>query len=104
MRFALTGKTIHQIPPEMFPGLIDAAVAWANKYTTNKKVEHIWHFSGGMAGVIIVNVNSAEELNAMIAEFPFAPFAEMEVHALLDFRDAMQQIKQVVQAMAPGKR
>ena len=66
MRFLVVSKSKHPMPPEMAQGFADAMSAWANKYTASKKLEQVWAFAGLPAGGGIANVNSFEELDAIM--------------------------------------
>ena len=100
MRFLITGTNKFPLPPDIGPGLVDATIAWAKKYTANGKFEQTWSVAGLPAGGMIVNVNSLEELDAISTEFPLGPFSEQEVYPLTDLVGSMERLKQVMQAAA----
>ncbi len=102
MRFLISGKNKYPMPPEIGPAVVDATIAWAKKYTGSGKLEQLWALAGMSAGGGIANVNSADELDAIMTEFPLSPFTEMEVHPLTDLVSSMERLKQAMQAMAPG--
>ncbi len=102
MRFLITGKNKYLMPPEMGPGVVDATIAWAKKYTASGKIEQLWGLAGMSAGGGILNVNSADELDAIMTEFPLGPFTDIEVHPLVDMVGSMERFKQAMQAAAPG--
>ena len=91
------------MPPEMGPALVDATIAWGKKYTGNGKLEQLWATAGVQGGGGIANVDSADELDAIMAEFPLGPFTAMEVYPLVDMVGSMEQLKRVMKAMAPRK-
>ncbi len=47
-------------------------------------------------------MDSADELDAIMTEFPLGPFTDLDVHALVDLVGSMEKLKQVIQASAPG--
>ncbi len=104
MKFLVVTKSKMPFPPEMAQGLTDAMAGWAQKYTASGKMEQIWKFAGLQGGGGIVNVNSLEELDAIMAEFPFAPFSDTEIYGLADLTTRLQDMKQAMQAMAPPGR
>ena len=104
MRFLIVSKSKHPMPPEMAPGLLDAMSGWAKKYTANKKMEQIWAFAGTPAGGGVLNVGSLDELDSIMAEYPFGPFSDTEVYPLVDLHDSLQRSKQVMQSMMASKR
>ena len=104
MRFLITGKNNFPIPPEMGSALVDATIAWAKKYTSNGKFEQTWGLAGIAGGGAIANVDSSDELDAIMVEFPFGPFTNTEIYALTDMVGSLERLKQVIQAMTlPGK-
>ncbi len=104
MKFLIVTKSKAPFPPEMVMGLIDAMAGWARKYTTSGKIEQIWGFAGLQGGGGIASVNSLEELDAIMTEFPFAPFSDTEIYGLTDLQAGLQNVKQAIQAMAPPGR
>ena len=79
-------------------------IAWNEKLIKEKKIEQNWNFAGIWGGGGILNVNTAEELNAIMTEFPLGPFSEIEVYILSDLKSAMVAMKKVAQMMAPGPK
>ncbi len=102
MRFLITGKNKFPMPPEIAPGVVDATIAWAKKYSGNGKLEQLWGLAGIAGGGGIVNVGSPDELDTIMTEFPLGPFTEIEVYALTDFIGSLEKLKQVMQAAASG--
>ena len=102
MRFLVISKSKHLAPPEMTLGLLDAMVAWTNKYKQNGKIEAVWATAGVPGGGGILNVNSLEEIDAILAEYPFGPFSDTEVIPIVDLVESLQRAKQAAQAMMPG--
>ncbi len=100
MKFLIISSPKHPFPPEAVSGLMDAMVAWVNKYTESGKFEATWTLAGQAGGGAIVNVDSLEELDGIMIEFPFGPFAEVEVHAIVDIIESLQRAKQAAEAMA----
>jgi muconolactone delta-isomerase len=97
MKFLIIVKNKHMAPPEVLSGLIDATLAWARKY--QKQVPEIWSFAGQQAGAGIGNVESFEELDAILAELPIGPFSETEVYPLVDLDASLRRQKESLQAM-----
>jgi muconolactone delta-isomerase len=48
----------------------------------------------------ILNVDSLEELDTIMTEFPFGPFSEVKVQALVDLTESLQRGKQAAEARA----
>ncbi len=101
MRFLVVTKANQPLPPEMAMGLTEAMEGWSRKHTTSGKIQQIWGFAGIQGGGGIANVNSLEELDAIMAEFPFGPFSDIEIYGLVDLETSLKNTKQAIQGMAP---
>jgi muconolactone delta-isomerase len=102
MRFLVSSSPKHMIPPEMVPNLLDALLGWVGQHTASGKLEFVWNYAGRDGGGGILNVDSLEELDAIMVGFPLGPFSEVEIHALSDLEDSVQGAKAAFQAMAGG--
>lgn len=102
MRFLVMSKNKHMPPMEMMPGLIDAMIAWSNGLTASGKAEAVWGTAGVPGGGGILNVDSVEELDALLTQNPFGPFSETTVVPIVELSTSLQNMKQVIQAMMPG--
>jgi muconolactone delta-isomerase len=96
MRFLILVLPKHPMPPD--PNIPEANLGWLDQHKS--KLEQAWSFAGIAGGGAIVNVDSAEELDSMMMDFPFGPFSEVSVYALADLDQAMQQLKEVLQQMS----
>ena len=101
MKFMVISKPRHLAPPEMIIPLLDGFLAWLDKYTENGQLEDSWNFAGTQGGGGIVNVDSHEELDAIMAEYPFGPFSEIEIYPLSDLRESLQRGKARIAHAAP---
>ena len=104
MKFLVLTKSKMPFPPEMALGLLDAMDGWTKKYTANGKLEQVWGFAGAKGGGGILKVDSLEEVDAIMAEFPFGQFSDIEVNGLVDIDTTLKNIKQAIQAMSPPGR
>ena len=95
MRFLVVTISKHPTPPEVASALIDAMRPWQDKYA--EQFEQAWGFAGIQGGGGIVNVDSLEELDALMAEFPFQPFSNVEIYPLVDLDGALQRAKEAIQ-------
>ena len=102
MRFLVISKSKHLAPPDMMAPLFDAMIAWSNKLQASGKAEAMWSLAQGQGGGGIMNVDSLEELNTLMLEFPFAAFSDIEVLPIVDLVPALQRAKQVMAAMMQG--
>ena len=80
--------------------------AWEDENTARGKLQFAWSLAGQVGGGGILNVDSAEELDAIMVGFPFGPFSEIEVYALADLEASLQGAKAAaetaLQAMPGG--
>jgi len=102
MRFLVIGKNRSPVPPDIAPALFDAMIAWVNKIKASGKVEALWGTAGVAGGGAILNVDSADELDAIMIEFPFAPFSEITIVLIVDIVESLQRSKQAMLAMMQG--
>ena len=103
MKFLVVSKAKMPFPAEMALVLTEAVEAWAQKYVASGKIEQVWGFAGLQGGGGICNVESLDEFDSMMTEFPYAPFSDTEVYGLTDFGVRMGNQKQLIKKMAPPK-
>ena len=82
--------------------LVDAMQAWMQEQTATKKMEQIWGFAGIPGGGGILNVASPDEADAVMAGFPFLPFSNVTLYALVDLGPKLERTKQVAQQRLAG--
>jgi muconolactone delta-isomerase len=102
MRFLVVTKPKYPFPPEMVAGLFDAMAAWVEQNKASGKMEMVWGFAGTGGGGGILNVESLEELDAIMAGFPAGPFSEIEIQPLVEVEGSMARARAAFQAMAGG--
>jgi len=56
------------------------------------KTEQDWAFAGLSGGGAILNVDSHEELDKIMGEFPFGPFSEVTVLPMTDLATSMDNL------------
>jgi muconolactone delta-isomerase len=96
MRFLVIATPKFPAPPEIVPGLIDAAEEWQKRYTDKFEVFGLFPGGGGFA---IADVSDEAELHRMIVEMPFSPFSEHEIRAIVDPATAWRQAREALAAM-----
>ena len=101
MRFLVVTKQSSPPPPEMVLGLFEALSGWAKEQQAKGKMEQVWSFAGLQGGGGILNVNSLEELDAVMAGFPFGPFSHIETYPLVDLEPSLEAVRQAIRAMMP---
>ena len=98
MKFLVVSKSKHLVPPEVMIGVIDAMKSWLQKY--KEKIEQSWGFADTQGGGGILNVESLEELNLILTEFPMGPFSELQVHGLVALEPSLERLQIALQAMS----
>ena len=105
MRFLVTTINRSPMPPEAAAMLVPAMKDWVARNTASGAFEQVWSFAGLQGGGGIANVDSLEQLDSLMAEFPFGPFSEIHVYGLADLNQAMDNFDRVLEraaAMAGG--
>lgn len=103
MRFLVITKNRHPLPPEMALPTMQMFQAWLAEHRESGKLEQVWSFAGQVAGGGIANVDSHEELDAMMASWPLAQVSEATVYPLGDLDAVLEvsvaNIEQMMEAM-----
>jgi muconolactone delta-isomerase len=94
MKFLVITKAKHFVPPEVLSQLIDAMEPWVNRNAG--KIEQTWGFAGIAGGGGILTVDSLEELDAVMMEFPLGPVSDIEIIPLVDLADSIKRMKEVM--------
>jgi len=93
MKFLVITKMRHPVSPDIAMGLFDDLITWSKKYVASKQLEQTWGFAGMYAGGGILQVNSLEELDSIMTEYPFGPFSDIEIYGLTDLVAAVERAK-----------
>lgn len=99
MQFLITTKQSSPPPPEMTVPLIEAMEAWVAQHRASGQITSIWGFAGIAGGGGVIEVDSHEELDAVMVAFPFGPFSTIEIIALSDIDEALAGAKATFQQM-----
>ena len=99
MRFLVLTEPSSPTPPEMVLPLIGAMEAWIARWRTAGKFQHTWAYAGTNGGGGVVEVESPEELDVIMAGYPFGPFSTIKVHALSDLDQSLAAARTAVQQM-----
>jgi hypothetical protein len=97
MRVLVVATPKFQVPPDQLPSIVDAAIAWQERY--QDKFESFGIFPGG-GGFGVIQVDDEVELNQMILEMPFSWFSDVQIRPAVEGSVGWQQLQQAVQAMA----
>jgi muconolactone delta-isomerase len=102
MRFLIVTQASSPFPPDMAMALVQGMKQWAATHTASGKMEQIWSFAGLPGGGGILNVDSHEELDAIMSGFPFANFSKIEIYPLADLNAGLDNFAQAIQQMMAG--
>ncbi len=102
MQFLVITRQKTPPPPDMLVPLLGAMEAWVAQNRASGKAKAMWSFAGTIGGGGVVEVESHEELDAIMARFPFGPFSTIEIIALSDIDQGLANAKSVVQEMMAG--
>lgn len=99
MRVAVIYTPRNAPPPDLMPRLLEELGGWVERH--RDRMETIEFFVGG-GGFGIADVDDAEELQRMVAEHPFTPFADVEVKAIVAADVALRNLQEVFAARSAG--
>ena len=102
MQFLVITRQKTPAPPEMLMPLLGAMEAWVAQNRASGKATAQWAFAGTIGGGGVLDVESHEELDAIMSRFPFGPFSSIEVIALSDLDQSLAHAKAFVQEMMAG--
>ena len=98
MKFVVISNPKHMIPPEMIIPILEAFSAFIEKYTASGHIVETWSYAGTTGGGALINAESLEELDAIMAENPTAGFSAIEVHPVVDLQESVQRGLQIAKA------
>ena len=102
MQFLIITRPTSPTPPEMLVPMLSAMEAWLAQHRASGKIEVVWSFAGTGGGGGVLEVESHEELDAIMAGFPFAPFSSVEVLALSDLDRSLANARAFIEEMMAG--
>ena len=104
MRFLVVSTPKHFVPPDVALASIDALQAWVEKNTSASKFEQSWSFGAFQGGGGILSVDSLDELDEVMAGFPFGPFSDIEIRPLLDLDASLQRARETIAAAMSARQ
>jgi hypothetical protein len=96
MKALVIGRPKFAIGPEIAPMITQGALAWYDRYKDS--FAEFGTFLGG-GGFALVEVDSAEELNKIIVEMPFAPFSDITAELYVEGDKGFHQFQDAMAAM-----
>jgi muconolactone delta-isomerase len=86
------------VPPTAMPALIEATKAFITRGRNAGKWDVVYSHTQG--GVAISNHDTAEDLNAWLADYPMGPFEDIEVLPLADVDKTLDKLLQTARQVA----
>ena len=85
----------HPVPPDQLGPMIDGAMEWYERY--QNRFQAFGNFPGG-GGFAVIDVDSAETMNQMVLEMPFAPVSDLVIRPFVPGAAGFQQVKDALAA------
>lgn len=108
MRFLVITTSREAMQPEFILPSIQRMQKWVAELRASGKLVDTFAFAGTIGGGGIIEVESHEELDAIMARFPFAGVSNVEVHALSDLDASLdaaeENITEVMAMMQAAQR
>ncbi len=102
MQFLVITRQRTPPPPDMLLPMLGAMEAWVAQNRASGKAKAMWGFAGTIGGGGVLEVESHEELDAIMSRFPFGPFSTVEVIALSSLDASLANAKAFAQEMMAG--
>ena len=96
MRALILAKAKLPPPAEAMPMLVQGFIDWRERY--RGQMETFEFFASGNGGYGVVNMDEAT-LFGMMVSWPFAPFSDIEIHALVEGDKALGMFLEIIQQM-----
>jgi muconolactone delta-isomerase len=100
MKFLIVTEGRDPIPPEMALPMLDMMDGWLAEHRGSGKLVDVWSFAGRAGGGGIVDVDSHEELDAIMVGFPFNATSSVSVYALADLDSALANSRKTFEMIA----
>ena len=96
MRFLVLSISRQALPPAQVLSLIAAKRAWVTEHRATGKLVDDFSLAGRSGSGYILGVDSNEELTAIRAGDPFAPFSDVEIYPLSDIEAAFDVYERIM--------
>jgi len=97
MKFLIIQKVKQEIAVEKWAKLLPLQFKYFDKLEKNKILEVCYHLIGQQGSMLVVNVNSEEELSKLVGEDPMFFQSEREIYPLTTRKNHEKQVKQLLQ-------
>jgi muconolactone delta-isomerase len=97
MKFLIIQKVKTEVPLEKWAKLLPLQFKYFEKLEKESVLEIYYHLIGQQGSVLIVNVNSDEDLSKIIGQDPMFFHLEREIYPLTTRQTHEKQIRQLLQ-------
>jgi muconolactone delta-isomerase len=97
MKFLIIQQVKREVPLEKWSRLLPLQFKYFEKLEQEKKVDADYHLIGHQGSMLIVNVDSDEELSKIIGEDPLFFYSEREIYPLTTRQTHEKQIRKLIQ-------
>jgi Domain of unknown function (DUF3303) len=97
MRVAVIYRPRNTPPVELMPQLMQGMAEWVDRHEDG--MEATYFFVGG-GGFGVLDIDDSAQLQRMVAEHPFTPFSDVEIHPVVDPATALKTLQEVFAARA----
>ncbi|MDH5623713.1 MAG: YciI family protein [Candidatus Bathyarchaeota archaeon] len=95
MKFLILQKSKH-VPVEIWAKLFPAHFKYLDNLEKEGKIEISYHLIGQQGTLLIVKVDSEEELTRIIGDDPLFFYSEREIYPLTTREDHKKYLKQII--------
>lgn len=99
MKLMVTYRPKTAPPPAEMPGMFMRLAAWVEKY--GPQMETLYFFAGG-GGFGVIDLDDAAQMQRMMAEHPFTPYADVEIRAVVPADQALATLQEVFAGPGAG--
>ncbi len=96
MKFLIIQKIKQEVPLERWAKLLPLQFTYFEKLEKEKVLEVYYHLVGQQGSMLVVNVNSDEQLSKVIGQDPMFFHLEREIYPLTTRQTHEQQIRQLL--------
>ncbi len=97
MKFLIIQKIKREVPMDKWAKLLPLQFRYFDKLEKQKTLETTYHLIGQQGSMLIVNMESDEQLSRVIGEDPMFFDLDREIYPLTTRENHEQQIKQLLQ-------
>ncbi|NIN52552.1 MAG: hypothetical protein GTN80_05385 [Nitrososphaeria archaeon] len=101
MKFLILQQIDREVPIEMWTKLLPAQFKYYDDLEKEGKIEVSYHLIGRKGNLLIVNVDSDEELSSIIGEDPFFFHSKREVYPLTTRETHKKSLKKLLKRDEP---